>query len=1179
VAVKIRRIPETFVSHYVFPLLYFLFMPLNLRYRREIRFSMNRPVSIDRIMNSFTKRSTLNRVEILGLCELMKRTHRIGFFNFNEGSKNNLIYALIKAIFERDEELALRIYQEHFRTVFDVRCERFMVVMNNRKSNFQTTSNILKLFPHDQWKVERQKELTSRMRKTLQYQDAAPVGWQVDSHTSLLNKHGNQFTHILSNKGHGSRLIIAGRITNIESVNYNAALCHFQFRDNKSHPIKISSQLTADMGLTLSKIVGPYSYLRCDENGFFIIDFKLPEACESMEFSFRTWSALDDIITLDPRIYVVDVDNDDWFNTMNALAQRIGKWYNLKEWDSLVPRFFETQMVHQLKIRDIAELRTELTSFKIDSDIQINIIETLFYIIDTYEIVREHHLDQNLMLEQLDALLERKPGNVTSIQLIRLLMGQRTYINSRKVSLFALELVQGELGKMQSLKSPELVIFESRLYTVLGNLTKAISIMEEHQTNFSTHNSYNRRLGFLKQHLSMLEDGFIVKNLACSRYAPTGGVIYLLHNSLPHHSGGYACRSHGLLTAMIDLDVEIQPLTRHCYPWDLSDFREHELVDHEIVDSVKYHRTFNSSENHSSSGPYDYIYNYASQVIQHAQLNKSSIIHAASNHRNGLAAVVAAKNLQISCIYEVRGFWEVTRISREPEWLHTEQYRLAESMETTACLLSDQVITLNNAMKQELIRRGIDANKIDIIPNGVDCERFQPLDKDERLLDELGLQDRFIIGYIGSLVGYEGLDILIKAMNLIYFENPDLHVLIVGDGVEMESLQQMVKNHELEEKFTFTGRVPHEEVERYHSIVDVAVFPRTSTPVTELVTPLKPFESMAMGKCIICSDVEALSEFIIEGKNGLLFIKDSPDSLAEKLVHVRTSDESFTIGDEARRWVEENRDWKMICSQLKDVYERMSIKKPAIIERYAKDSTHLNIKKISSNNHSDSLVVYFHAAVNRKNKSPPIYYYHKLPYDVISISDTNLESNSELTAGWHSNGPDFKVNDAINSYIEKMKPQYENIVCVGSSSGGFVALRTAIQNGVMATAYNCQVNIKKYGERANIAWKRFTEHFNGAALESLDELISNDTISEAATLQPMLISQNKRDIHHYQQHFLPFKEKVNELKIKHIDFIEFDEDDTVPHMIRSKGNELMEVRILKDVEFLISKKTKLNSEL
>ena len=161
--------------------------------------------------------------------------------------------------------------------------------------------------------------------------------------------------------------------------------------------------------------------------------------------------------------------------------------------------------------------------------------------------------------------------------------------------------------------------------------------------------------------------------------------------------------------------------------------------------------------------------------------------------------------------------------------------------------------------------------------------------------------------------------------------------------------------------------------------------------------------------------------------------------------------------------------------------------------------------------------------------------------------------------------------------IQKMKLQYKNIVCIGSSAGGFVALRTAIQNGVMAAAYNCQVDIRKYGERSDVSWKRFTEYFNGIALESLEEILVESTCSDSSTLQPILVSQNKRDFHHYQKHFLPFKEFVNELELKDISFFEFDEDADNPHTIRAKGVELMSVRILKDVQFLIAEKQKRNS--
>lgn len=243
-----------------------------------------------------------------------------------------------------------------------------------------------------------------------------------------------------------------------------------------------------------------------------------------------------------------------------------------------------------------------------------------------------------------------------------------------------------------------------------------------------------------------------------------------------------------------------------------------------------------------------------------------------------------------------------------------------------------------------------------------------------------------------------------------------------------------------------------------------------------------------------------------------------------------------------------------------------------MIEQYTMGSTNLNIKKIPSTYHSNSLVVYFHGAVVRANKSPPIFYLHNLPFDVISISDSNLELDSKLTTGWHSNGSELKVNDAINSYIKSMKSRYENIVCVGSSAGGFVALRTAMQTGVMAAAYNCQIDIRKYGDYSNTSWKRFSEIFNGTALESLDELIIGDKITEAKTFQPMLISQNKSDEYHYQHQFTPFKNLVNRLGHKQIKFFEFNEDGPNPHKIRCTGNEIMAVRILKDVQGLISEK-------
>src|SRR5699024_9078488 len=98
----------------------------------------------------------------------------------------------------------------------------------------------------------------------------------------------------------------------------------------------------------------------------------------------------------------------------------------------------------------------------------------------------------------------------------------------------------------------------------------------------------------------------------------------------------------------------------------------------------------------------------------------------------------------------------------------------------------------------------------------------------------------------------------------------DFVVLIVGDGAEYENLKTQVRLLGIDSFFRFVGRVPHNQVEKYYSIVDIMPFPRLSVPVCEMVSPLKPFEAMAMGKVVVASDVAAMAEIVSDGTTGLL---------------------------------------------------------------------------------------------------------------------------------------------------------------------------------------------------------------------------------------------------------------------------------------------------------------------
>ncbi|ASK65533.1 hypothetical protein CFK39_06450 [Brachybacterium avium] len=399
-------------------------------------------------------------------------------------------------------------------------------------------------------------------------------------------------------------------------------------------------------------------------------------------------------------------------------------------------------------------------------------------------------------------------------------------------------------------------------------------------------------------------------------------VLYFLHNSLPFNSAGYATRSHGLLAALGELGWDVDGVTRLGYPYDLpanAEIPDVPVV--ESIDDVVYRRLLAGREVEKKNPLYDYTERYSAAIKDLVAIERPAILHAASNHVNGLAAVTAANRLGLPAVYEVRGLWEVTRASRAPEWADSEEFRFLSRMEADAARGATRVIALTAALRDELIVRGVDREKIHVVPNGVDTSRFTPAPRDAALAAQLGLSEKTVIGYVGSIVDYEGLDVLLAAVGSLNRGREDFHVLIVGDGAGLSELQGLVRELELDHVVTFTGRVPHGDVERYYSLIDITPFPRLPLPVTEMVSPLKPFEAMAMGKAVVASDVTALEEFIKPGINGLLHRKGDAESLTAQLAFLLDEPEQLlALGRSAREWVVGHRDWRHIAGLVAEVY-------------------------------------------------------------------------------------------------------------------------------------------------------------------------------------------------------------------------------------------------------------------
>lgn len=400
-------------------------------------------------------------------------------------------------------------------------------------------------------------------------------------------------------------------------------------------------------------------------------------------------------------------------------------------------------------------------------------------------------------------------------------------------------------------------------------------------------------------------------------------VFYLLHNSLPYHSAGYATRTHGLLSELNNSDWTVDGVTRLGYPYDMPGMSEiKDVPGLNRVGNVDYRRLLAGREIEKKNPLFDYVQRYSQQLQRLAKTEKPAIIHAASNHWNGLAAVTAANRLGIPSVYEVRGLWEVTRGSRDPEWATGNMYKFMAKMEADAAKGATRVFAITRALKDELVHRGVDPNKIQIIPNGVDTNRFQPKACDSELAGRLNIQGKTVIGYVGSILDYEGIDLLIDAASNLKSERNDFHVLIVGDGAELERFKKRVSEESLVDVITFTGRVPHEEVESYYSLIDITPFPRLPLPVCEMVSPLKPFEAMAMGKAVVASDVDALAEIVVPDLNGLLHEKGNPDSLTSQLKLLLEDEELRTrLGAQAREWVVKERDWSKLASVISNTYD------------------------------------------------------------------------------------------------------------------------------------------------------------------------------------------------------------------------------------------------------------------
>ncbi|KTE28257.1 MULTISPECIES: TIGR04063 family PEP-CTERM/XrtA system glycosyltransferase [unclassified Sphingopyxis] len=394
-------------------------------------------------------------------------------------------------------------------------------------------------------------------------------------------------------------------------------------------------------------------------------------------------------------------------------------------------------------------------------------------------------------------------------------------------------------------------------------------------------------------------------------------ILHVLDHSLPAHSG-YTFRTRALMKAQAAKGWAVAGVTgvRHPLPGPGV----------ETVDGLTFYRTPPIKPAPSPLREWREIGALAKRIEALVAEWKPDLLHAHSPVMDGLAALRVGKRLGIPVIYEIRAFWEDAAVGNGTGREGSARYFLTRRLETHAVRSADAVAVICEGLRGDLVARGIDPAKITVSPNGVDLDLFgSPPPRDDALAVELGLgADDPVIGFIGSFYDYEGIDDLIAAMPALIAAEPRTRLLLVGGGPMEAALKAQAAASPVAAHIFFVGRVPHEQVERYYSLIDILAYPRKKMRLTDLVTPLKPLEAMAQGKLVAASDVGGHRELIEDGVTGSLFAPDDPAAIAAVLAGLLAR---RTLWGERRRvaraFVEAERNWSSNILRYEPVYQNL----------------------------------------------------------------------------------------------------------------------------------------------------------------------------------------------------------------------------------------------------------------
>ncbi|MBU3604107.1 glycosyltransferase family 4 protein [Polynucleobacter sp. AP-Kaivos-20-H2] len=248
------------------------------------------------------------------------------------------------------------------------------------------------------------------------------------------------------------------------------------------------------------------------------------------------------------------------------------------------------------------------------------------------------------------------------------------------------------------------------------------------------------------------------------------------------------------------------------------------------------------------------------------------------------AAYVVGLLKRVPWIFELRDIWPES-IKAVGSMKDGVLYRSLEKLELFLYRKANRVISLTQSFKVELVSRGISAEKIDVITNGVDLSLFKPRSKNQALLKQLGLENKFVAGYIGTIGMAHGLETLVEAAEILQGIPAaiNIHFLVLGDGARKGVIKELASQKKLK-NIAFIDTVPKSEVGDYWSLLDVSIIHLKKDPLFEKVIPSKLFECMGMGIPVLHGVLGESAEIVNRLGVGKTVPPENPKELALELM-------------------------------------------------------------------------------------------------------------------------------------------------------------------------------------------------------------------------------------------------------------------------------------------------------